>query len=56
MIHQVLKARTSMDAHVESIKLVPVTSAYELTLEDDRPKAVKPGNCDVGRVTNIECV
>jgi hypothetical protein len=53
MIHQVLKARTSTDAHVESVKLVPVTSAYALTLRDDRPK---PANGPVDQAVNTEYV
>jgi hypothetical protein len=40
MIHQVLKARTSTGAQIESVNIPPVTRAYELTFRDDRPKSV----------------
>jgi hypothetical protein len=55
MIHQVLTARATRDAQVESIKIVPVTaSAYELSLREDRRNNFKPGNSDAGQTINVE--
>jgi hypothetical protein len=55
MIHQVLTARTTVDAQVESIKIVPVTaSVYELSLREDRRKIVTPCNSDAGQMINVE--